>query len=149
MSLVSASFFCSLSYKFWFGAKKSSHCVKKCIYFDKTTRFLLEIAKKTFSIEISKNNAHTFSFHFTWSVKTTQKLFRSFLIHNKRYSELLSVFDLFPVWDETPEFATVFLRCFLKTREKVLFNSLFKIKKNCKNLWLLSNLDISFLITGI
>ena len=74
--------------------KKSSRCVKKCIFFDKTTRFLWKLQKKMFSIEISENNAHTLPFQFTWSVKTTQKLFRSFSTQNKRYYELLSVFDL-------------------------------------------------------
>ena len=108
MSLVSASFFCLLSYKFLFGAKKSSRCVKKCIFFDKITRFPLEIAKKAFSIEISENNVHTLPFHVTWSVKTTQKLFRSFLIHNKRYSELLSVFDLLFQFEMKPSNSSLF-----------------------------------------
>jgi len=66
------------------------------------------LQKKAFSIEISKNNAHTLPFHFTWSVKTTQKLFRSFLIHNKRYSELLSVFDLLFQFEIKPSNSSLF-----------------------------------------
>ena len=78
---------------------------KMHFFFDKTARFPL---KKAFSIEISKNNAHTLPFYFTWSVKTTHKLFRSFLIHKKRYSELLSVFDFLFQFEMKPPNSRLF-----------------------------------------
>ena len=88
--------------------KKVLTLCQKMHFFNKTTRFPLKIAKKTFSIEISKSNAHTLPFHFTWSVKTTQKLFRSFLIHNKRYSELFSVFELLFQFEMKPSNSPLF-----------------------------------------
>ena len=105
------------------GEKVLTLC-QKMHFFDKTTRFPLEIAKKkTFSIEISENNAHTLPFHVTWSVKTTQKLFRSFSTQNKRYSELLSVFDLLFQFEMKPSNSPlfswdVFLCNFVKMRQE-------------------------------
>ena len=96
------------------GEKVLTLC-QKMHFFWQTTRFPLEIAKKTFLIEISENNVHILPFHVTWSVKTIQKTFLtediSFIFYPKQniFGALECFWSSFPIWDETFEFATVFL----------------------------------------
>ena len=61
--------------------QKSPHDVSKNVFFltkQHDCRFPLEIARNKFSIEISENNAHTLSFHVTWSVLIQH---RSYFVH--------------------------------------------------------------------